>query len=327
MMKTHYWTVSSDAPDKEIIRRAADLINSGELVAFPTETVYGLGAGAYFPAAVRKIFEVKGREAQRPLLVHVSNHDQVRPLVADIPDSARILMERFWPGPLAIILPADPRVPDEVRGGFSSVGLRMPAHPVALAFIEQAGPIAAPSANLTGRPSPVTAEHVKTDLDGKIAAVLDAGPTGIGLESTIIDLSTPRPRLIRRGGLPPEEVEEVLEVTLIDTLPPAQTGYQTRLNIHLCTDQSELRKASLGRNGTEKIALVVYQNEIQGVMGGKPPEYILDLRGPSTDLFSIIRDAEERGFQRLVFAPLPGDLTGMSAGLADRIRRAALSDD
>lgn len=324
-MKTHYWTISSDAPDKEIIRCAADLIKSGELVAFPTETVYGLGAGAYYPAAVRKIFDVKGREAQRPLLVHVSNYDQVKQLVAGIPDSARIMMERFWPGPLAIILPADPRVPDEVRGGFNSVGLRMPAHPVALAFIEKAGPIAAPSANLTGRPSPVTAEHVKTDLDGKIAAVLDAGPTGIGLESTIIDLSNPLPRLIRRGGLPPEQVEEVLQVTLLDTLPAAQTGYLTRLNIDLCSDLNELKTAVLDR--TEKIALVVYKNETQGGMGMKPPEYILDLRGPGTDLFSIIRDAEERGFERLVFAPLPGSLTGMSAGLADRIRRAARSDD
>ena len=185
MMKTMRWRIDSQRPDQGLIAQAAALLKSGQLVAFPTETVYGLGADAYNPEAVKKVFEVKGRPPQSPLLVHVSNLEQVYGLTAEISPLARLLMDRFWPGPLAFILPASARVPAVVLGGKKSVGLRMPSHPVALALIEQAGPIAAPSANLSGRPSPVSAEHVMDDLDGRIAAILDAGSTGFGLESTI----------------------------------------------------------------------------------------------------------------------------------------------
>ena len=202
-MITEYWKVDPENPEINIITRAAELIRDLQLVAFPTETVYGLGALASSSEAVAKIFEAKGRPAENPLLVHVSKIEQVKELALQIPETASLLMDKFYLGP-SIILPSRNEVPAIVRGGKSSVGLRMPSHPVARALIDQTGPIAAPSANLSGRPSPLTAEHVKADLDGKIAAVLDAGRTGIGLESTIIDLSQDKYKVLRLGGLPLE---------------------------------------------------------------------------------------------------------------------------
>ena len=213
MMKTMRWRIDSQRPDQEPDRPGCRPAEKRPTGGFPTETVYGLGADAYNPEAVKKVFEVKGRPPQSPLLVHVSNFRAG--LWADRRDfTLARLLDRFWPGPLAFILPASARVPAVVLGGKKSVGLRMPSHPVALALIEQAGPIAAPSANLSGRPSPVSAEHVMDDLDGRIAAILDAGSTGFGLESTILDISREKPELVRQGGLPLEELEAVLGFSL-----------------------------------------------------------------------------------------------------------------
>ena len=156
-VKTVYWKVNPESPDPKIIKKAAELLKKQELVAFPTETVYGLGARADSSRAVAGIFTAKGRPAQNPLLVHVSKMTQLEGLVKVIPDTARLLIDKFWPGPLSIILPARDEVPDIVRGGRTTVGLRMPAHPVALALIDEAGPVAAPSANLSRRPSPLSA--------------------------------------------------------------------------------------------------------------------------------------------------------------------------
>lgn len=321
-MITEYWQIDKDNPQDEIIERAAALLQRGELVAFPTETVYGLGADAYNPEAVKQIFEVKGRLPQSPLLVHVSRLEQVRHLVAAIPAIARDLMDCFWPGPLAIILPASSRVPREALGGQPGVGLRMPAHPVALALIDKAGPIAAPSANLSGRPSPVSANHVRDDLDGQIAAILDAGPTGIGLESTILDLSQAKPAIIRWGGLPREDLEQVLRCP-VDKPTHSEQGYKTgKLKITLCRDMEQWRRILSGVP-SGRTALVHYgEHPAPGMITGWA-EYELNLKRQNTDLFTIMRDAEKRGFEMLVFAPLPADLTGLAGSLAERIKRAA----
>lgn len=321
-METSRWMIDREKPQPELIQSAAALLRSGELVAFPTETVYGLGADAYNPQAVKKIFEVKGRLPQSPLLVHVSNTAQIEALVAEIPTLGRIMMERFWPGPLALILPASDRVPGEVLGGKSGVGLRMPAHPVALALIEQAGPIAAPSANLSGRPSPVTPQHVIDDLGGQIAAILDAGPTGFGLESTILDLSRGEPEVLRQGGLPVEELEAILGYALQAPSGP-KTAYQTGdMEILLCEDEAQwftvIQQADSGST-----AVVLYGETPAGGMLDSIRAYILNLKGQGQDLFTIIREAESQGFRKLVFAPLPSGLTGVSRALAERIRRAA----
>lgn len=214
--RTAFWPVDPRDPDPGTVNRAGLILRRGGLVAFPTETVYGLGANALDGPAVAGIFQAKGRPRDNPLIVHVAAQDTVYQLAAAVPDSARRLMQAFWPGPLTLVLPAGPGLPPEVTAGLNSVGLRMPAHPVALALITAAGvPVAAPSANLSGRPSPTTAEHVWQDLSGRIDAVLDGGPAGVGVESTVLDMTGPAPVVLRPGGVTPAELAAVAgEVTL-----------------------------------------------------------------------------------------------------------------
>lgn len=198
------------AVDEKRLAVAAGLIREGKLVAFPTETVYGLGADALNGSAVRRIFEAKGRPADNPLIVHIADVDQLRGLAREVPPLAMELARRFWPGPLTMVLPRDPRVPDVTTGGLDTVAVRMPSHPIALALIRLSGrPIAAPSANISGRPSPTDAEHVVEDFYGRIECIIDGGPTPVGVESTVLDLTGERPVLLRPGGLPLEEIEKV----------------------------------------------------------------------------------------------------------------------
>ncbi len=197
------------------IEEAAEIIRRGGLVAFPTETVYGLGGNALDPEASRKIYAAKGRPSDNPLIVHVASIEQVKPLVSAFPEDARRLMETYWPGPLTIILPKSEIVPPETTGGLGTVAIRCPENKCTLAFINAAGlPIAGPSANTSGKPSPTEAAHVMHDLDGKIDMILDDGPVGIGVESTIIDLTGDRPTLLRPGAITVEELSETLGKTV-----------------------------------------------------------------------------------------------------------------
>src|SRR5690606_31231680 len=177
-------------PDPGVIEEAAVVLRRGGLLAFPTETVYGLGAHALDPAAVRAVFAAKGRPADNPLIVHTRCPEEAFALARALPEAAVRLAEAFWPGPLTLVVEADPAVPRETTAGLPTVAVRVPAHPVALALLEAAGvPVAAPSANLSGRPSPTRAEHVLEDLEGRIDGVLDGGETGVGVESTVIDVT------------------------------------------------------------------------------------------------------------------------------------------
>ncbi len=197
--------------DERKLMVAARLLREGRLVAFPTETVYGLGADALNAGAVRRIFEVKGRPADNPLIVHIADMEWLGKLARLVPETALTLARRFWPGPLTLVLPAEDRVPAVTRGGLDTVAVRMPAHPIALRLIELAErPVAAPSANISGRPSPTDAGHVVEDFYGRIDCIVDGGPTPIGVESTVLDLTGERPVLLRPGGLPLEEVERVV---------------------------------------------------------------------------------------------------------------------
>ncbi|MBK9090730.1 MAG: threonylcarbamoyl-AMP synthase [Holophagales bacterium] len=202
-------------PTPAALRRAAAALKRGEPVAFPTETVYGLGANALDPEAVRRIFEAKGRPDDNPLIVHVTGLPMARRLVKELPPEARALAARFWPGPLTIVLPKRRSVPDIVTAGLPTVAVRVPDHPVALALIEAAGvPIAAPSANRSGRPSPTRAAHVAADFPGLL--VLDGGPARHGLESTVVALGDP-PRVLRLGAIPFEELRKVLPDLVVAT--------------------------------------------------------------------------------------------------------------
>jgi L-threonylcarbamoyladenylate synthase len=194
--------------DAETLRRAAALIRGGGLVAFPTETVYGLGANAFDAAAVARIFTVKGRPRQSPLIVHVDSIDMARALVLEWPDAADRLARRYWPGPLTLVLPKQPSIPDIVTAGLATVGLRVPSHPLALALIRAAGvPIAAPSANPFTGLSPTTADHVRQSLGDAIDLVLDGGPATVGIESTVLSLAGAEPVLLRPGVIPLPEIE------------------------------------------------------------------------------------------------------------------------
>ena len=199
------------------IRTAAAILRAGGLVGIPTETVYGLGANGLSSAAVGKIFAAKGRPQDNPLILHVPDASWLARYCREVPDSAYTLAERFWPGPLTMILPRKDVVPDAVTAGLDTVGVRCPNHPVTLAIIRAADvPVAAPSGNTSGRPSPTRAEHMVEDMAGKIDAIVDGGPCGVGVESTIIDLTCTPPRLLRPGGLPLEALEEVLGEVAVD---------------------------------------------------------------------------------------------------------------
>lgn len=210
-------TILLDARDPQTPAVAAELIRRGRLVAIPTETVYGLGADGLNPEAVAKIFEAKGRPGDNPLILHVTGPEQLPLFCHHIPDVAYLLAERFWPGPLTMVLPANACVPRKTTGGLSTVAIRCPKTDVTREIIRLAGvPIAAPSANLSGKPSTTTAQHVLHDHNGRIDAIVDGGPCAVGVESTIVDLTEARPRLLRPGGVTPEELRAVLGGLVID---------------------------------------------------------------------------------------------------------------
>jgi len=208
--------VDRNNPDEKILNMAVEVLRRGGLVAFPTETVYGLGADALNEEAVRKIFEAKGRPPDNPIIVHVGNMGQVYSLVEDVPPDAERLMEAFWPGPLTLIFYKSPIVSDIVTGGSPKVGIREPQNEIALTLLNLFGrPIAAPSANASGRPSPTKAEHVIEDLGDKVDLIIDGGDVSFGVESTVLDITTDPPVLYRPGACPKEEIEKVLKKKIV----------------------------------------------------------------------------------------------------------------
>ncbi|MBE5932301.1 MAG: threonylcarbamoyl-AMP synthase [Lachnospiraceae bacterium] len=203
--------------EKENIKAASRILQNNGLVAFPTETVYGLGGNALEPNAAAKIYAAKGRPSDNPLIVHIADTKSVYELAKEVPEKAKLLMEAFWPGPLTIILPKKELVPDGTTGGLNTVAIRMPSHPVALDLIRESGLyIAAPSANTSGRPSPTLAEHVMEDMNGRIEMILDGGAVGIGIESTIVDLTGDVPVILRPGFITKSMLEEIVGEVTID---------------------------------------------------------------------------------------------------------------
>jgi L-threonylcarbamoyladenylate synthase len=211
LMKTLYYKIDRDKPEPQILATAADIIRRGGLVAFPTETVYGLGANGLDAAAVSRIFEAKGRPSDNPLILHIADRRELDELVREVPEWLEPLLGKFWPGPFTVVLPRSPAVPDIVTAGLDTVAIRLPSLGAARELIRAAGvPIAAPSANLSGRPSPTTAAAVMADMDGRIEMVLDAGPCDVGLESTVLDCVSQPPAILRPGGVTQEMLEACL---------------------------------------------------------------------------------------------------------------------
>ncbi|WNS75289.1 L-threonylcarbamoyladenylate synthase [Bacillus sp. DTU_2020_1000418_1_SI_GHA_SEK_038] len=220
-MNTKRWSVDKFVDDLESYpqtAQAADLLINNEVVAFPTETVYGLGGNAENSEAVGKIFAAKGRPSDNPLIIHIAEEHQLDDFAEDISDQAKLLIKEFWPGPLTLIFKKkEGKLSDQATAGLSTIAVRMPDHPVALAILKRCGlPIAAPSANRSGKPSPTTAEHVWEDLNGKIAGIVDGGPTGVGVESTVLDCTEEIPVILRPGAVTKEQLEAVIGEVSVD---------------------------------------------------------------------------------------------------------------
>ncbi len=229
-MNTEIVTLAEDNIDEEIIRRAGAVLQGGGLVAFPTETVYGLGGDALNPMSSKKIYAAKGRPSDNPLIVHICRLEDVYQIVSDFPKTAQLLADRFWPGPLTMILNKSELVPAETTGGLQTVAVRFPSNRIARALISASGGyVAAPSANKSGRPSPTIAKYCVEDLDGKVEMIIDGGPVGIGLESTIIDLTSGTPMILRPGYITQEMLEEILQEVDVDrTLLSADSGIKPK---------------------------------------------------------------------------------------------------
>lgn len=246
---TKHWLVHIDVDntvdslvEHPQIQEAAQWILADEIVAFPTETVYGLGANALSDKAVRKIFEAKGRPADNPLIVHIAHLEQLHGIVDNIPEIAQKLMQAFWPGPLTLVLSKAKLVGSTVTGGLATVAVRMPAHPLALALIKACDrPLAAPSANRSGKPSPTQADHVLHDLKGRIVGVLDGGETGIGVESTVLDVTGEKPMILRPGGVPKRQLEQVIGEVLVDPGLKDQEGLANQPDQSDQGDQKEIK--------------------------------------------------------------------------------------
>lgn len=227
-MNTVILKIDPKNPDLEKIRFAANTIRNGGLVAFPTETVYGLGANALDEEAVQKIFIAKNRPADNPIIVHIADIDDLYMLTEEIPDDALELVSRFWPGPLTLLLKKSELVPDITTAGLDTVAVRMPNHPVALMLIKESNvPIAAPSANISGKPSPTTAEHVIKDLDGKIDVIIDGGEVTYGVESTVLDLTSKPPYILRPGPVTFEEIRSIIKNVEIHPVAKAEKPIET----------------------------------------------------------------------------------------------------
>lgn len=225
-MKTQIIKIDEKNPDPALLAQAGDIIKNGGLVAFPTETVYGLGGDALNPDSSRKIYAAKGRPSDNPLIVHIACFEDIYKIVKNVPETAKKLAEAYWPGPLTMRFMKSDAVPNETTGGLDTVAVRMPDNPIALEFIKASGGyIAAPSANTSGRPSPTLAQYVAEDMDGRIEMILDGGQVGIGLESTIVDLTEDVPMILRPGYITREMLSEVLgRVDVDQTILSADSG-------------------------------------------------------------------------------------------------------
>lgn len=320
------------------LERAAELIKKGGLVAIPTETVYGLGANGLDPEAVGKIFLAKGRPQDNPLILHIHDASQLYDFCREVPQTAVLLAERFWPGPLTMILPVADCVPKTTTAGLDTVGVRCPDNAATREIIRLAGvPIAAPSANTSGKPSTTTAAHVLHDMEGKIDAVVDGGPCRVGVESTIVDLTGPVPRLLRPGGIGPEELERLLGALVIDR---AVTGeiradavvrapgmkykhYAPEAEVLIVEGSSEAAARYIRSRFAPGDAVLCFTEELDLFAGLNPTAYgcALDPGSLSAGLFAALRALDNGTVQR-IFARCPTG-GGVSAAVRNRLQKSA----
>ncbi len=317
---------------------AAELIKRGELVAIPTETVYGLGANGLDEAAVAKIFEAKGRPQDNPLILHICGPEQIELFCHHIPQKAYDLARTYWPGPLTMVLPARDSVPRRTTAGLDTVAVRCPDNAVTREIIRLSGvPIAAPSANLSGKPSTTTAEHVLHDHDGRIAAVVDGGPCRVGVESTIVDLTEDRPRLLRPGGITPEQLIAVLGDLVVDKAVTAQIDkdavvkapgmkyrhYAPAEPVVIVSGSREKAAAYIHRHFVPGDRVLCFQEELPLYEGCAPLAYgrEADVNTLSAGLFAALRELDDPSIHQ-VYARCPVG-GGVAYAVQNRLKKAA----
>ena len=317
---------------------AANIIKNGGLVAIPTETVYGLGANGLDENAVIKIFEAKGRPQDNPLILHISGPEQIEQFAHHIPQSAYDLAEKFWPGPLTIILPAKELIPKRTTGGLDTVGLRCPDCDITREIIRLAGvPVAAPSANISGKPSTTTAEHVRHDHDGRIDCIVDGGSCRVGVESTIVDLTERRPRLLRPGGIGPEQLLEVLGDLVVDKAVTAQIDkdevvkapgmkyrhYAPSEPVVIVSGSREKAAAYIRSHFEEGDRVLCFEEELPLYEGCNPLSYgqEADVNTLSAGLFSALRELDDPSIHQ-VYARCPVG-GGVAYAVQNRLKKAA----
>ena len=337
-MKTEVFLIQDPVMQGNEIERAAEILRRGGLLGIPTETVYGLGANGLDPEAVRHIFEAKGRPQDNPLILHIPDASWLERYCCNIPAAAYELAERFWPGPLTMILPRRDNVPDVTTGGLDTVGIRCPNHPVTLAIIQAAQiPVAAPSGNLSGRPSPTCAQHMIEDMDGRIDGIVDGGACGVGVESTIIDLTASTPRLLRPGGLPLEMLQEVLGDVAVDkaVLSPLSAGekpkapgmkyrhYAPKAPVTVVTGNARRTAQYICRNLGENTGIICF-DEYRELF----PNCVVETIGSASDqgeqarrVFDALRAFDSTAVTE-IFAQCPSD-EGLGLAIANRLKKAA----
>ncbi|MFE9446342.1 L-threonylcarbamoyladenylate synthase [Streptomyces sp. NPDC006602] len=312
------------------IEKAAEVLRAGGLVALPTETVYGLGANAEDPAAVARIFQAKGRPPSHPLIVHIGGAEHLDDWVQNVPATARLLADHFWPGPLTLVLGRGRRVPLEATGGLETVAVRVPDHPVALALLKAFdGGVTAPSANRFGSVSPTTADHVRAELGEAVDFVLDGGPCEVGVESTIVDATGEIPSILRPGGVPREDLEAVLGFPI--AVPstsrvrvPGQhpSHYAPRARVVLVEAEKVVAEAALAQELGHRVGVL-----LPPALADAPVKAHAVVAVPGSTaayargLYGFLRELDERGCD-LIVASLPGE-EGLGLAIANRLRRAA----
>lgn len=316
-------------PTEQAIAEASEALKRGLLVAFPTETVYGLGAAASDSEALKRLYAAKGRPSNHPVIVHLASVDQLSDWASEVPDAARKLAEQLWPGPLTLILPKSARVSDAVTGGQSSVGLRVPNHPVAQALLQKfGGGVAAPSANRFGRLSPTSAQDVVADFADEVEIVLDGGHCDVGIESTIVDFSQSRPRILRPGMIMPEQIEEICGIQLSSSPPPQKattrapgglpSHYAPRTPLHVVPRDRLRERLESEISKGKRVCVLSFQPplpQVPWVTGAH------DAYKYARQLYGNLRKLDRENADMILVEEVP--LTSDWEGIADRLRRAS----